>query len=251
MSMSDGSHPIWDQEVDGLPTQRRAAASPCPASGLALESKGVGHVDWMRPIRAADPYSFSIGVLAPIFCLVLDPVIFRGGDEHGPILGQYWVFFYSFIGLEILTLTLWLSGHEASLAVAAASWSGVLWAGSLISLGNWYSHPPADPGRPILYHRHPWIYPLACGLYLSTKWQTCSKVRTIQVEPEACRGEFGSRHLDRDRPPVSVQYGVDRAWREAVSDIADGDASAIQRAKFWFPFVDPAAGRRPPVGASD
>src|SRR5690349_65449 len=31
-------------------------------------------------------YAYVVGVFGPTLCLIFDPVIFQGGDEHGPVL---------------------------------------------------------------------------------------------------------------------------------------------------------------------
>jgi hypothetical protein len=49
-----------------------------------------------------------LGVAGPSLCLIIDPLLFQGGDEHGPILDGCRTFCYGFIGVEMAILVLWL-----------------------------------------------------------------------------------------------------------------------------------------------
>lgn len=72
-------------------------------------------------IYATDPddsfsgpgFAYLVGVFGPTLCLIFDPLIFQGGDEHGPILGEYRTFSYGFIGLEMAIFAFWLSAGPA------------------------------------------------------------------------------------------------------------------------------------------
>jgi hypothetical protein len=72
--------------------------------------------------RAQIKFDIAVGLVLPVLCLVFDPVVFRGGFSSGrPLAGQYQLFAYGFIAVEIIALAVWLS-----IGSRAAEWCGVL-----------------------------------------------------------------------------------------------------------------------------
>jgi hypothetical protein len=84
--------------------------------------------DWSSSAKVA----YAVGIFGPTLCLIFDPVVFQGGDEHGPILDGCRTFAYAFIGLEMAVFALWLS---AGLALARVSGllSGALGTGAVFA----------------------------------------------------------------------------------------------------------------------
>jgi hypothetical protein len=79
-------------------------------------------------------FDILVGIVLPVLCLVYDPVFFRGGfvGNGGGILKDFQLFAYSVIGLEVLTLMLWLWwGARAGAWLSAIG--GILVAGALFS----------------------------------------------------------------------------------------------------------------------
>jgi hypothetical protein len=78
-------------------------------------------------------FDVMFGILAPIVCVVADPIVFRSGGFGRPWI-PYATGAYIFMALEILTLTVWLALPKKSplLNVALA---GPLFAGGLASIG--------------------------------------------------------------------------------------------------------------------
>lgn len=70
------------------------------------------------------------GIVMPLICLVLDPVVFRGSDR---VLAHYRELAYTFIGGEIAVLTVWLALRER-LGSGALFVAGPLLAGGLFAL---------------------------------------------------------------------------------------------------------------------
>ena len=84
---------------------------------------------------AQDAFDVIFGILLPVLTLLADPIVFKGGIFGGePVLGDYQLFAYLFIGLEIVFLLVWLilSRH---LTTFSAPVGGVLVAGGIFSLG--------------------------------------------------------------------------------------------------------------------
>jgi hypothetical protein len=92
------------------------------------------HSRRFRPDAKRAGYCYLAGVIGPTICLFLDPMVFQGGDEDGPILQTYRLYCYSFMGLEMVLFTLWLWAGSA-LGPACGFISGALWAGVLFALG--------------------------------------------------------------------------------------------------------------------
>lgn len=74
-----------------------------------------------------------VGIVLPILCLIFDPFVFRsGGAFGGGLLKSLQVFAYIVIGLEVLTLGLWLASGERIRAWSRAV-AGILLTGALFS----------------------------------------------------------------------------------------------------------------------
>jgi len=83
-----------------------------------------------EPTRAQTRFDVIAGMILPIFCLAADPIVFFGYDS---ILARYRWLAYTFIGVEIMILSLWLLlGRRAT--GSAAFFVGPLFAGSLFAL---------------------------------------------------------------------------------------------------------------------
>ncbi len=78
-------------------------------------------------------FDVIFGIVLPILCLIFDPVIFRRGfSSSGAMFARGQFLAYTFFGLEILALGVWLvSGSRLKRGAALAS--GVLWCGGFVS----------------------------------------------------------------------------------------------------------------------
>ena len=68
---------------------------------------------WKRqfaPVVTRPQVTFDIifGVIGPILCFVLDPLVFRNGFAGPPLFPDYQTFVYLFSGLQVTLLCLWL-----------------------------------------------------------------------------------------------------------------------------------------------
>jgi hypothetical protein len=85
--------------------------------------------------RGQKKFDALFGIVLPALCLFFDPIVFRGGmmGTGGPVLGQYRLFAYGVIAIEIGVLALWLLAGER-----LKDWGGMLGgamlAGALFSL---------------------------------------------------------------------------------------------------------------------
>lgn len=69
-------------------------------------------------------FSIIAGIIAPIACFALQPVLLSDDSSMPPALrwtNEFWLFAYGFVGLEMLVLALWL-GMGARLG----AWSGLV-----------------------------------------------------------------------------------------------------------------------------
>lgn len=87
-----------------------------------------------KPTRAQTFFDVSVGIILPVVCLALDPLVFRdGGWGFGPLLGAFKLLAYAFIALEIAALAAWLAlGGRAGVWCGALG--GAMTAGALFSL---------------------------------------------------------------------------------------------------------------------
>ena len=78
-------------------------------------------------------FDVLFGFVGPILCLVFDPFVFKGiGFGRGPLLGEVTLFAYSFIGLELVLLIVWLLARNSPGALAPLV-AGALFAGAAFS----------------------------------------------------------------------------------------------------------------------
>jgi hypothetical protein len=78
-------------------------------------------------------FDLVVGIILPILCLIFDPIVFRGSFGFGGgLLKSFQLFAYAVIGLEVLTLGLWLMWGEWAGAWRSAI-GGVLLAGAFFS----------------------------------------------------------------------------------------------------------------------
>jgi hypothetical protein len=91
----------------------------------------------LRPDAKRVALCYLAGVLGPTICLLIDPFVFRGppGGYLPGIFGSRRMYWYSFMVLEMVLLTLFLwSGSSLRPAVCAVI-SGAFWVGAFNAVG--------------------------------------------------------------------------------------------------------------------
>lgn len=241
MSTTIGGHPIWDAELDGVPSQG-AGPTPSGSSEIALRSKRLEDApvkvsqrlrEWVK----SGQFAAIVGIVAPVFCLVFDPFVFKGGDEHGAFLGRFWVLGYSLIGLEFATLAAWLAsrGRLGPLCGVAA---GVLIGGALFAAAvGLLLLPLSLIGLLVVIGILGFTPYLTAYAYLHQGMLALEKARSRAGEARAAAG-LSLGLLLAFGLPVTAQMGVQRAWAAAIQAVADGDASAKSQVKYWHWFMD-------------
>lgn len=93
---------------------------------------------WERQIgpsltRGQTVFDVLFGIVVPILCLIIDPIVFRPDPFLGPgILGGIQVFAYIAIGLGIISLSLWLR-FRTRIKRASGFFAGAFLAGSIFA----------------------------------------------------------------------------------------------------------------------
>jgi hypothetical protein len=244
MHPADRFHPLWDAELDSQrPTDRLFASAPVSTAqplgesgGLRQSSSGDFSLGGLGANRNSDEFSILMGIIVPIVCLVLDPIVFKGGDEHGGAFCTYWILGYGFIGLEVITLTIWLARRER-LGGFSGIVAGILLAGSggAFVIGVLLL-PLSIMGLPVL------IGILGFAPFLTA----IAYLRQAGRALEAARSRLGPLcFLLAPLVGVSIALGlpmsahtcVQRGLEAAVRDFEAGDATAAQRLRFWCRFL--------------
>jgi hypothetical protein len=122
-------------EVFSHPHRKGVTMTRILFDGASLEKKSPF---WVRQFAvkatpSQDRFDVIFGVILPILCLVVDPVVFQGGIlNEEPILGQFQVFAYLFSGIQIAVFLIWrtLNRHVTP---AAGLLGGIALAGALFS----------------------------------------------------------------------------------------------------------------------
>jgi hypothetical protein len=218
---SERSHPVWDREIDGPADDSRK-----DRSGWSLH----------RFCRTAG-YSAGVGVILPLICLILDPLILKGGTEHSPIFREERVYLYSFFGLEILVLSLSLWRKE-KLGRASGVAAGMLFSGAVAAAGfGLLLLPFSLLGLLVLI-----------GILGFTPFLTAHAfVIQARLALGAVREGDARRYLPLSLAlgvllafglPYATARGVRREFRMALADVAAGDVSAVRRVRFWHGVLD-------------
>lgn len=242
MPTGDGLRGVWDPELDSLPTQGGSPAKKAASRELELDgyraSNERGFAAGARLREASESFGFSIaaGAAGPLLCLVLDPLVFKGGDEHGPIFGQVWVFGYSFIAVEILVLLLWLVVRER-LGAFSAVVAGTLLVGTVFAGGLGLALLPLSvAGLMALIGALGFTPFLTASVYFYNGLLALRSARS-RVRPGFMAPLFALGVVLAIALPYSIQSGVQRGWRAAIRRLADGDVAAVKRAQFFGRFV--------------
>jgi hypothetical protein len=247
MRDADGLRPLWDRGLD----QQPAPVDQCTPSdphrlvpplgngggGARRSSDDLSLIGFWGD-RDSDRFSINFGIIVPIVCLVLDPFVFKLGDEHGPMFGEYRLFAYAFIGLEIIALAAWLVAGER-LGSYGGVVAGILLAGSAFAaLVGVVLLPLTDWGLLCL------IGILGLAPFLTAN----GYLRQAGHALEAARSRLGpcafifSPILGMVLAvglPTCAHLGVQWAWEAAVRDVADGREMAGKRVRFWYRLLPP------------
>lgn len=83
--------------------------------------------------KKQDNFDFAFGVVVPIACFLVDPVVFQGGFfGGGPVLGEFQYLAYLISAIEMAVLILWIS-FKRHLQSFTGPVAGVLILGGLFS----------------------------------------------------------------------------------------------------------------------
>jgi hypothetical protein len=254
MSNCDVPHGVYDRELDCSAIQERSSATKSTSKGFEFGGQASPTREErpaLTPFRKASEsieFSLAAGIAAPLMCLVFDPLVFKGGDEHGPIFGHYWVFAYSLIALEILALTFWLRRRER-LGVLSGVVAGTLLAGSVFAFGLGLALLPFSLLALLAVIGALGFTPFltsfvfcSSGILALRSARSC--LRTPCLAISVAVGVVLAYAL-----PYSLQSGAERGWRNAVEVLADGDASAIRRVQLFYRFR-PHDGNHFPIEAA-
>lgn len=191
-----------------------------------------------RLSRAFDSTSCSVafGIVAPIACFALKPVLLPGDGFELPGLGfisTFWIFGYGLIGLGIATLTLWLC-----LGSRLGSWgcgvvSGALLACSLFAGGlGLVLLPFSLIGLLALIGALGFAPFLTATTFARNGIRVFIHARTLTGRRRAWRSMVLGAALVVGVPGV-LQSMVSLAVRHAIAEVARGDPSAMGRLRVW------------------
>ena len=110
--------------------------APLGALGvLLLTTRGGDGRRVARTHFGRQAFCYVAGVVAPVLCLIFDPVVFRGyGGPAGGMFGVYRPGAYAFMAIEMTTMIAWLWSRE-SFGQASAVGAGAMWAGAFYAIG--------------------------------------------------------------------------------------------------------------------
>ena len=194
---------------------------------------------WLRRAFDSTASSIILGILAPIACFALKPVLLPGDRFELPGLGfisAFWIFGYGVIGLGIATLSLWL-WRGTRLGAWCGVVSGVLAACALFAGGlGLVLLPFSLIGLLVLIGALGFVPFLTATTFARNAIRAFAHARTVLGEPWA----WGSMVLGAALVvgvPGAIQARVSLAVRHAIGDVARGDPTAMARLRAWYPYA--------------
>jgi hypothetical protein len=216
-------------------------AGPLGHTGLATQSApSIDRPELTAPgarrLLHSPIFSILAGIIAPIACFALQPLVFSGEPLTLPglqFINNFWVFGYGVIGMEMLILTLRLA-----FGTRLGSWNGpvagALFAGSLFAGGL---------GLVLLPFSLIGLF-FVVGILGFVPFLTAAVYYTNAVE--ACRQAPGGMRLAGSAllgallvisVPVAAQAQVYLTVRSVIRDFAAGNPQALAKLRVWYRFA--------------
>lgn len=177
-------------------------------------------------------FDVTVGVVAPFLCFVFDPIVFNdsfGGPPFIPALSHLKLLVYSFSGLAIITLSLWLilRGRSGRLNAIIA---GVLLTGSLFSLLIGVLILPLSLlGLIVLIGVFGFTPFLVAFVYLRNGVRALNTAKPLLDRPQLASLLLLGAVLIIT-PPVIAHWQVNRIVTQSMNDLLTGDAHAAESA---------------------
>ncbi len=191
--------------------------------------------------RTIDSTSSSVafGIVAPIICFALKPILLAGDAFELPglrFIDTFWIFGYGVIGLGIATLSLWL-WRGTRLGVWCGVVSGVLAVCALFAGGlGLVLLPFSLIGLLVLIGVLGFVPFLTATTFARNARRAFVHARSVLGEPKA----MGSLILGAILVvgiPGAIQSWASLAVRHAIGDVARGDPTAMARLRAWYPYA--------------
>ncbi len=194
---------------------------------------------WLRRTFDSTASSIVLGIVAPIACFALKPVLLPGDRFELPGLGfisAFWIFGYGVIGLGMATLSLWL-WRGTRLGAWCGVVSGTLAACALFAGGlGLVLLPFSVIGLFVLIGALGFVPFLTATTFARNAIRAFAHAGIVLGEPWA----WGSMVLGAALVfgvPGAIQARVSLAFRHAIADVAWGDPTAMTRLRAWYPYA--------------
>jgi hypothetical protein len=194
-----------------------------------------------RLAQVVDSPEFAVvfGIAGPILCFSLKPLLISRYITLPGLrfIDIFWLFGYSLIGLEIATMALWLRRGDR-LGVASGLAAGVLLVGALFAGGLGLCLLPFSAiGLMVGIGAFGFVPFLTSIAFFQAARRAFRQAETPSRGGKAWAAVLAGMLLVIGLPGA-IQSVASLTVRRAIRDVADGDASAARRIKFWHPFGD-------------
>ena len=195
---------------------------------------------WLQRVCESTAFSVAFGVVAPIVCFTMKPVLLPGDGSEIPGLGfisTFWIFSYGVVGLGIASLTLWLCCGPR-----LGSWCGIvsgdLLACAIFAGGLWLVMLPFSViGLLVIIGVLGFVPLLTAATFGDHGIRAFHLARRLLGERMAWSTMLLGAVLVIG-VPGSLQTWVCLAVRDAISDVALGEPSGMARLRALYPYTD-------------
>ena len=225
-------------------TDPNVVASPLGDATVAAPPK-----TWVGRLPAPEPrvqrklsspkFSIATGILAPIACFVLEPIVLSDALDMPPplrMINELWLLGYGIIGLEMLVLALRLA-YGARLGAANGPIAGVLFAGALFVGGlGLFLLPFSLIGLVVLIGALGFVPLLTAFVYFANAAAAYRDARQVKEGAKPLASALLGALLAIG-VPVTAQATVALAVQSAIRDVAAGKSGALARLRTWHRFA--------------
>jgi hypothetical protein len=186
-------------------------------------------------------FSIVAGIIAPLLCFALQPLLLSDSlrRELGlRFINVFWLFTYCVAGLEMLVLALWLA-FGTRLGAWNGPIAGGLFAGALFAGGlGLILLPLSLIGLMMIIGALGFVPFLTATTYCANAVEAYRHARKVAGGAGLLASAVVGALLVIG-VPIAIQARVSREVQSAIRDVAAGKPRALEKLRAWYPFAPP------------
>jgi hypothetical protein len=231
-------------ETERPATEPDILASPlggtdfAPRSATSAKSQHVTPNGVLVMLRSPT-FSILAGIVAPIVCFAVQPLVFSGDPLTLPglqFVNVFWLFGYGIVGLEMLVLALWLT-FGSRLGAWNGPVAGVLFAGALFAGGlGLVLLPFSVIGLMVIIGALGFVPFLTAAVYFANAVEAVRRARELARGTKLVAAVLLGAALVIG-VPGALEARASLVVRSAIRDVAAGNPAGLASLRFWYRFA--------------